>query len=546
MNDLAPAADITVPADVLASILQVYDDGLYLQAYQRAQAVGPLPKWRGSEARILAGRLAGNLGSIRFADWHFVHAWRKDRTHPETLWYFARYLLSVRGPLAAWKFVQDHPFPRDAARTMQSHWFSQHATILGRLRDFDAAEVWLHKADALGEEAWTCLEWAALYTLEDRHADAEKAARRALQLHPWYRPAVQWVAHFLVQQQRDDEALQLLTQATGFLESGAVFAQLANLQMELKRYDDAGHSLDEVERLSPLADRHMKQWLDARRCDLACFRGDFDKAIEHGRKAVGTDARTKSKFYESLVPLLTNRTGPGKRVEVPVAFVQQHHRTCAPATLVAIAKFWTMPADHLEVAAEISYAGTPHHSQRKWAHDHGWLTKEFTVDWDTAVALIERGIPFTLTTTEVTTAHLQAVVGYDSLRRTLIIRDPGERHRVEMAYDVMLERYRSTGPRGMAMVPIAQKEKLAALTLPDEALYEILFQVERALKDHRREEARLGVEALAGQAPKHFLTATAQRILAIYDADMPAELTHTERLLELFPGDTHLELARAY
>ena len=89
-----------------------------------------------------------------------------------------------------------------------------------------------------------------------------------------------------------------------------------------------------------------------------------------------------------------------------------------------------------------------------------------------------------------TTAHLQAVIGYDSLRRTLIIRDPGERHRIEMAFDVMLERYRSTGPRGMALVPIAEKAKLESLPLPDESLYDQMHRMELALKDHHTARPR--------------------------------------------------------
>jgi len=309
MNDVAHTAEILVSPDQRERILKLYDAGLYLQAYRVAEAIGPLRNWRGTQARVLAGRMAGNLGSIRMSDWHFVHAWRKDGKNPEAMWFFARYLLGTRGPLAAWRFVQQHQYPKDAPKDLQSHWCSQHAAILGALRDFDAAEEWLRKAEAIGEQAWTCLEWAAFFALEDRHEEAEAAARRALQLHPWYRPAVQWVAHFLTQKERDDEALDLLTQATGRLESSAVFSQLAILQIEVKRYDDASGSLDEAERLAPLLDTSMQQWLDARRCDLACHQGDYDKAIDHARKAAGSDARTKSKFYEHLLKLLTNRTG---------------------------------------------------------------------------------------------------------------------------------------------------------------------------------------------------------------------------------------------
>ena len=162
MSDLAQSAEVYVTTEQRARIFALYDAGLYMQAYRHAEDIGPLRNWRGTEARILAGRMAGNLGSMRLSDGHLIHAWRQDRKHPEALWFFARYLLGARGPLAAWKFVQSHPCPAEAAKELQSHWLSQHAAILGRLRDFDAAEDWLNKAEAIGEEPWTCLERAGL------------------------------------------------------------------------------------------------------------------------------------------------------------------------------------------------------------------------------------------------------------------------------------------------------------------------------------------------------------------------------------------------
>ncbi len=564
MNEVAPMTESMVPPEQLQRILTLYDDGLYLQAFRVANEFGPLDKWRGTDARILAGRLAGNLGAPRLGDWHFLHAWRKDRQHPDALWSYTRTLLAIRGPLAAWKFVRGQTFPATAPKKSLSHWLSLHGSILGLLRDFDAAEEWLKKADELGPQPWTLLEWAALYSLEDRHEDAETAARRALERKPWYRPAVQWVAHFLVQKERDEEAIGLLTQATQRLESGAVYAQLAILQIELKRYDEAARSLDAFEKLSPLLSAEQKPWLDARRCDLACFRGDYDHAVAYARSVMGQfgDAtpstlaerrkkervlRAGGKFYESLLKGLRNRPADAKRVEVPVGFVRQHHKTCAPATLTSIAKFWAMPAEHVEVADEISYSGTPHHSERKWALDHGWHTKAFTVTWEAAVALLDRGIPFTLTTTEVSSAHMQAVIGYDSTRGTLILRDPGERHRVEMPFDLLKERYRATGPRGLALVPMAQKATLDALPLPlpDESLYEKVQRFDLALEGHRRAEAEQAMQTLAAQAPQHFLTLFARRALANYDGDQPAGLDATAQLLQLFPGDLFLELARA-
>src|SRR5215210_4070413 len=90
--------NVQIAREPRESVFKLYDDGQYLQAYRCAEAVAPLAQWRGTEARILAGRLVGNLGSLRMSDWHFVHAWRQDRTHPEAMWFFARYLLGTRGP----------------------------------------------------------------------------------------------------------------------------------------------------------------------------------------------------------------------------------------------------------------------------------------------------------------------------------------------------------------------------------------------------------------------------------------------------------------
>ena len=62
--------------------------------------------------------------------------------------------------------------------------------------------------------------------------------------------------------------------------------QLASLQIELKRYDDALQSLDAFERLSPLLQKEPRQWLDARRCDIACQQGHHDTALRHAQQLV--------------------------------------------------------------------------------------------------------------------------------------------------------------------------------------------------------------------------------------------------------------------
>src|SRR5262249_2875730 len=117
----------------------------------------------------------------------------------------------------------------------------------------------------------------------------------------------------------------------------------------------------------------------------------------------------------------------GRHVHLDVGFVRQHRDTCAPASLAAVLRYWGRPADHLAIAEAVCYHGTPPARERHWAEQQGWCVREFAVTWDSAVALLDRGVPFTLTFTEPTFGHMQAVIGYDSRRRTLLLREPSQR-----------------------------------------------------------------------------------------------------------------------
>jgi tetratricopeptide (TPR) repeat protein len=224
--------------------------------------------------------------------------------------------------------------------------------------------------------------------------------------------------------------------------------------------------------------------------------------------------------------------------------VRQHHVTCAPATLSAISLYWKQPADHLEVAEEICYDGTPDYSERHWAQSNGWEVREFTVTWDAARALLDRDIAFTLATVQTGSAHLQAVIGYDARRGTFLIRDPYYRPVSEMLSEGLLEAHRSTGPRCMVLVPRAQAHLLDGIELPEAPLYDLLHRVNRALQEHNREAANAAYEEMLRAAPEHRLTLQARRALASYDADSTELLACADALLQQFPDDANLQLAR--
>jgi tetratricopeptide (TPR) repeat protein len=530
---------VAVPSEVLERVRELYGRGLCLQAYTLAQHVGPLAAWTGTAARILAGRLAIHLGAPRLTFWHHFRAWRADPTDPEACYYHARALLERRGPLRTWEFLRRQGELLEAPVPIRADWLGFHACVLARLRDFDAAEEWLARADALAPaRPWLCIERSLLLELQDRYEESLAAAQQALTLQPWYRPGVQSVAHVLQLLDRDQEALELLLEGASRLESGLVVAQLALLQTELGHYQDAQRSYERLAELSPLLDKDMGRWLAARRSDAAYYAGDLATAALRAREVEGDE------FYAGLAERLEKADDGGKRVLLPVGFVRQHYKTCAPATLAAISRFWEMPAEHLEIAGEICYDGTPAHSERRWAEEHGWLPREFTVTRQSARGLLDRGAPFTLTMVETTFAHLQAAIGYDSRRDTLLVRDPYQRYFGEYATDPFLKRYQATGPRGMVLVPKTNADLLDGIELTDAALYDHLYRLLRALQEHRRDEARQAKEDLHAAAPGHRLAWEARRVLAIYDANPTELLTAIEGLLRLYPDDGVLQLQK--
>ena len=204
MSTLTLAAPETLTAEQLQPILDLYERGQCLQAYHQAQLLGPLKDWRGTAARVLAGRLAANLAAPRLAAWHYHHAFRAEPNHPDACWYHVRELLDRRGPLRAWQVLNAAANCRMLQRIrVATGWRCMRRA--GSVAQLKAAERWHAAASRrkAPDVPWVRLERAGLLLAEDRPDEALAAAQDTLRLRPWYRPAVQMTAHLLVQFQRD-------------------------------------------------------------------------------------------------------------------------------------------------------------------------------------------------------------------------------------------------------------------------------------------------------------------------------------------------------
>jgi tetratricopeptide (TPR) repeat protein len=521
----------------LQEVKILHEKGLCLQAYRRAQEICPLPKWEGTDARLLAAHLAYHLGAVKTgSDWT-TRAWRKDKKHPRALFYHAIDVLHMKGALPALIFLEKYGGDFLGDEKLTAWWYSLHAEVFAHLRDFKTADRWHEKAfEAAPREPWVWTAKSYSLELQDRYEESLEMSRKAYAIEASQRSSITQLAHILTLLEHYDEALQILNEGANRLENASVVRQLADLQTELGMHAEALASLEKIVELTPMREGELEQWLYASLSDAAYLNGDIEKAIRFADIS-------STPFHLKIKERLEKLDGTEKRVRLKLGFVRQHQMTCAPATISNIARFWQKKAEHLELADEMCYDGTPAYKERIWANENNWETREFTVNWTNTVELINRGVPFALATIQPGGGHLQAIVGYDEKRKTMLVRDPFYQRFDEFAAEELLENQKSNGPRGFALVPREKAELLRNLNLEESREYDFHFAVDDALENHDRERAMRALEAMEKEFPDHRLTWSARWTLARYDANTPKLLEAVENLLKKFPDDINLKLS---
>ena len=527
----------------LQAIERLYEDGRVYDAFVLGQSFGPLTRWPGVAGLVLAGRIAMNLGAARLGRQLHVRAHRADPRDPRATYYYARAVLERRGPLAVIDLCQRVGNLPDAPPDVRADWLSFRATIAAIYRDFDTADDLLDESERLApDRPWTQIERAGVCEASDRFDRALSAARRSLELKPWFRVGVQTVAHLLQVRDSDAEALDLLTEGVDRIQSVPLVLQLASLQDHLRLHADAMRTLSQLDPLMPVREKRFEKSIAGLRSNIAYHGGDIDGAIA-AAEATGDE------FLKTVAAKLREQAAAGRvrpRVVLKLPFVRQHHMTCAPATLTAVSRYWDRPADHLGLVDAICYDGTPLFSQRNWARTNGWFTREFRFTPDAAVALIDRGIPFTLATVSTDNSHLQAVIGYDPTRGTILCRDPYQYYETEFSADLLARYNAAFGPHCMVMLPGSRAHLLDGVALPDADELDLMHEVEKSLAVHDRAAASAAREKLSSTVPGHRLAFQADRAVAAYDRDQTASLAALDGLIALYPDDKPLQLSRVY
>lgn len=521
----------------LATIDDLCDAGRFVSAHGIAESFAPLASWSDVRAICVGARLAHHLGAPGLSRRLALRAYRRDPGSARARWWVASAWLEGRGPLATWLWLRDYvPDAKEDDEGRRCHCWLR-AMLATQFRDFDGAHEWLDRAEALGPpDPHTDVLRVTVLTAGDRYSEALERSRALVEKHPRARAAVRELSELLELHGDFEASCRLLRERAGDFESGALYLGLAHAELQLDQHAAALASLDRARALLPLAEESTLQTLASLRSDALYFLGDRAAAIEAARNA-------KSPFHERLVENLEKGL-PAKTRILDVPFVRQHHLTCVPATLAALARYWGRSADHLSIADRICYDGTRAHACREWARQEGWLAREFTVTWDAAVALCDRGIPFIVDTVQATSAHAQAVVGYDVARGTLFIRDPYFPSRVEVLAEQFFAQYAAHGPRGFAIVPPERDDLFDGLELPETAHYAALERIEAALEVHDRVAAAETLAQLSADAPGARLTILGRRALATYDDNAFEQLAVAEAGLALYPKEATWLLQR--
>jgi tetratricopeptide (TPR) repeat protein len=508
------------------------DDGDFAGVHDVLRDHGELDSASPDVAWVV-GRARHHLGAPRSAVRGELVAYRRAPRAPAARYLRAYLGLGRRGVLETLRLLSA-PMTDAPARTI-ARWCALRASVLGELRDFDAAEAALARAEShLPGDANNLATRIGLAFAADRHDDAAALAESASLQHPANPYVATEHAAILVSLDRRSEAIDVLVAASGRTRAPMVAWQLAELCHEAGRHDDAERALARYEAATPLREPAVDSALACLGSTVAYARGDLGRAAQLAERA-GTPGMT------TIAARLRDPSRSRARVSIAVPLVRQHHDTCFPASLTMVARHFGREADHLAVAEAICFDGTPTHSARAWAESNGYRVFELTLTWETIVALADRGLPFVVTTLGATAGHAMVVTGYDALRGTVHLRDPSAPTLVELFADELLARFASTGPTAMVLLPPGREDALEGLVLVDAALHDRLHRVHASLTAHDRATAATEVAALEHQAPGHRLTLRASFSLARYDGNDEGALAAARGLAALFPGDPFAE-----
>ncbi len=531
---------VIIASAEIVRIKELYLEGRYRAAYDVGAAHGPIAAWAGPAARLIAGRLAMQLGAPRLGRQLHALVYRESPAYLEAVYYHARYRLEAFGPYSCWRFSQDQVEWNEASPEIRADWFALQGFVSARFRDFDRAEKFLAQSEQIApNRPWHHVERSSVFELQDKLSEGITSAKKSLEIQPLFRPAVQSLAHLHIRMGNDDAALEILTEAAAKLESSLVVAQLAGLQMDLGLFKEAETSLQRYQELAPLIDKDTSEWLAARRADVAYRLGDRTTAIAQAHLVAKDD-----KFY----PAFASRLGAlpeHEPAEYLVHPLDAGFDKTPPNALELLGRFWNLPIPKANKDVGPAVDGLPDVTDRIRFEAAGWIAREFTLDFDTVAELMRRGVPVLATLFETGYGQLRLFTGFDVARQSLFVFEQGERKVAEAPMHLIQERFGATGPRALVLVPAAHASKLDGVTYPDATEYDALFQLQKALYEKKFADAKNMLTELQQKHNGHRVALLGSLAWAKATGQPMLQLQAAETLLQRYPKELSYAMVKS-
>ncbi len=538
------------PVELPAGVQQLYDQRLYLQAYELSREC-----WAPStdisclsvEQLVLGGRLATRLGGARLARWLFRAAAAREPDNPQVRLFLLAMRRRRRPPLLQDLMDFQILMEKDNPNGDFAHLLAAYGCIWASLRDFTRADECIRRARCRTEDDWVLSCASNVLALSDRWTEALDAAESAWQAGYGAPYAAHSLGNSLMNLGRVEESAARLTEAALKGESYEVALLAAAHQCALVdalepgeargvRLQQALDLLEKLPALAPLADRDTK---------LVFARAHVDAA--HLSRDLGALTRwvpeSRLPYYRAIWQNLSKNPS-GRRCQLPHRRLKQKHQTCLPSSVAVALSTMGISVDDGAMADEITYGGTPWGTAADWLERRGLVVRFFPVTAETAKRLLAHGIGFVLSLITEDFVHAVAAVGIDEGAGTLLLHDPAWHRTAEYLLESMGTRETPFGPIGAAIVP---SDKLPTLT---ELLPVIDTEVTGARMRHPTvaevagaAAARGIVEDLGKRYPGHPVTQFLQALQSAEEGSSSEAFVALRDLLKPFPGSGSIRMA---
>lgn len=535
-----------IPLERLQSL---YERNLFLEAYrQTAEFWKPSsrPGDFSSDELVFGGRLAARLGGLRLSRWLFQEALKRDPSNPRVRYYTS--YIHRRG----WRLFdklrafEADPVLAGADSETSASWFAYHGVLWASLRDFARAHECVERARSYEIDDWVLSCEADVFGHEDRWSEALPSAEAAWKINPGAPFALHSLAATLLNLGRIREAAERVSSAAEHGESYEV-AHLACWYLCALSETVSGSERDEVlgragklgERLpalAPLADREARAMFARVGLDIAELTDDH-KSMERWAEEV------RSPYHRKVLANLRKNPN-GARIRLPFRRAIQRHEACLPTSIASALAATGSEINPDEMAAEITFGGTPEWAAADWLENRGFAVRFFVATPEVSATLIRNGIAFVVTLEGDATAHAVAVVGLDEAAGTLIVHDPAGFRTTEYLLESMGRELAPLGPKGTVAVP---REKAALL---DQLLPAVDVETMTATEDYGKANTLKGRSAanqviaeLESPHPSHPITKLLKALGALDDGRMGQAMIDFQELLRVYPSSA---LVRAH